>query len=84
MLIRPAPGLLRKRERIRSFGNDVNAITHDSSTLGGNSGSCLVDLDTQQVIGLHFSGRYLEANLAIVLGELTKDPLIKKAKLNFV
>ena len=32
------PGKLRSRETINSFGHAVSAMTHDSSTLGGNSG----------------------------------------------
>jgi hypothetical protein len=31
-------------------------IDHDCSTLRGNSGSCVVDLETHQVIGLHVRG----------------------------
>src|SRR4029077_12213535 len=30
------PGVIRARERIQSFENEVNALTHDASTLGGN------------------------------------------------
>jgi V8-like Glu-specific endopeptidase len=59
-------------------------LEHDSSTLGGNSGSCVVDLETHQVIGLHFRGKYLESNTAVVLSKLINDPLVKKAKLPFV
>ena len=40
-------------------------MTHDSSTLGGNSGSALIDVATGRVVGLHFAGRYLEANYAV-------------------
>jgi V8-like Glu-specific endopeptidase len=56
---------------------------HDCSTLGGNSGSCVVDLESHRVVGLHFSGRYLEANKAVALWKLAKDPLIKKAGISF-
>lgn len=66
-------------EAIESFD-----LFHDCSTLGGNSGSPVIDLDTHQVLGLHFGGRYLEKNHAIPLWTLRQDPLIKKAKLNFV
>ena len=59
-------------------------LTHDCSTLGGNSGSAVLDLDTHQVVGLHFSGRYLVGNSAHVLSKLRDDPLVKKAKLEFV
>ncbi|WHS56314.1 MULTISPECIES: trypsin-like serine peptidase [Pseudomonas] len=40
-------------------------FSHDASTLGGNSGGCVIGLDdTWQVIGLHFGGRSGEYNLA--------------------
>jgi V8-like Glu-specific endopeptidase len=58
-------------------------LHHDCSTLGGNSGSCVIDLETHQVVGLHFSGRYGVANQAVALARLTKDALLKKAKVNF-
>lgn len=60
-----------------------NLFTHDCSTLGGNSGSCAVDLDTHRVIGLHFGGRYQQANNAVALWELRDDPLVKFAGLQF-
>ncbi len=56
---------------------------HDCSTLGGNSGSCVIDLETQRVVGLHFAGRYRQANYAVILSKLRQDPLIKKAKIAF-
>jgi hypothetical protein len=36
--------------------DDRVEIDHDCSTLRGNSGSCVVDLETHQVIGLHVLG----------------------------
>jgi hypothetical protein len=57
---------------------------HDCSTLGGNSGSCVVDLETQQVVGLHFGGRYLQGNYAVALWALTDDPLLLQAQVHFV
>jgi V8-like Glu-specific endopeptidase len=59
-------------------------LTHDCSTLGGNSGSAVVDLDTHQVVGLHFGGKYLMGNSAHVLSTLQNDPLVRKADLQFV
>ena len=44
---------------------EENRILHDCSTLGGNSGSAVVDLDTGEVLGLHFSGRFLTTNYAV-------------------
>jgi hypothetical protein len=56
---------------------------HDCSTLGGNSGSPVIDLETHRVLGLHFGGRFLEKNHAVPLWELQDDPLIKRAAINF-
>lgn len=48
-------------------------MTHDSSTLGGNSGSAIIDVRTGEVIGLHFAGLYLRANYAVPTYELARD-----------
>ena len=77
------PGKLRDVESIRSFGHAVEAVTHDSSTLGGNSGSAVVDVKTGEVVGLHFAGIYLEANYAVPSHELALDPRIVEAGVNF-
>jgi endonuclease G, mitochondrial len=42
-----------------------DVVFHDCSTLGGNSGSVLLDLATGAAVGLHFAGRFLEANYAV-------------------
>jgi hypothetical protein len=46
--------------------------THDASTLGGNSGSCVVDLSSDgfRIVGLHFAGTNREQNWAHVAGRL--------------
>jgi V8-like Glu-specific endopeptidase len=48
-------------------------ITHDASTLGGNSGSALVDLDAagRAVIGLHFAGHHERRNWAHATERIT-------------
>jgi endonuclease G, mitochondrial len=38
---------------------------HDCSTLGGNSGSLVQDMETGCAIGIHFAGTLLEANYAV-------------------
>jgi V8-like Glu-specific endopeptidase len=58
-------------------------IQHDCSTLGGNSGSPVIDLETHRVLALHFGGRYMENNHAIPLWLLQSDPLVQKAQINF-
>ena len=77
------PGKLRVRERIRSFEQVVDAVTHDSSTLGGNSGSALVHVHTGQVVGLHFAGLYLKANYAVPAYELARDARVVQTGVNF-
>jgi hypothetical protein len=59
-------------------------LEHDCSTLGGNSGSCIIDLETKEVVGLHYGGRYMEGNYGVALWQITDDPLLTKAKVNFV
>jgi len=51
------------------------ALVHDASTLPGSSGSCIVDFESREVIGVHFSGSYKDRrNLAIPLFQLAADP----------
>ncbi|MBK7477371.1 MAG: DNA/RNA non-specific endonuclease [Haliscomenobacter sp.] len=38
---------------------------HDASTLGGNSGSLVQDMESGCAIGIHFAGSLLEANFAV-------------------
>ena len=40
-------------------------LQHDCSTLGGNSGSPVINLRTGEAVGLHFSGLFLESNFAV-------------------
>lgn len=47
---------------------DDDLVMHDCSTLGGNSGSPIVDLATGEVLGLHFSGVFLRENRAVPIG----------------
>lgn len=53
-----APGLVRARAMRPWYKRYpmVDAIFHDATTLGGSSGSCILDLQSGQVIGLHFGG----------------------------
>lgn len=49
-------------------------FTHDCSTLGGNSGSAIIDVETGRCVGLHFAGSYEVANYA-VKGRVLQDKL---------
>jgi S1-C subfamily serine protease len=62
---------------------DQDTVLHDCSTLGGNSGSCLVDLATNQVVGLHYAGYHRRTNLAVALWSLVGDPLLREAGVRF-
>lgn len=53
---RAAPGL--------GMGTTDGTSSHDCTTLGGNSGSVVLNLDGEAV-GLHFAGLYQEANYAV-------------------
>ena len=54
---RLAPGGVTRVEDTR--------IWHNCTTLGGNSGSVVLDLDKGNAIGLHFSGSFLATNYAV-------------------
>lgn len=53
-------------------------ILHDCTTLGGNSGSVLIDLDTGEALGLHFSGTFLTTNYAVRADTIAK--LLKEVR----
>ncbi len=59
-------------------GDGIWYLTHDASTLGGNSGSAVIDLATQQVVGLHFGGSFRKTNYA-VKASVIKDILKRKS-----
>jgi endonuclease G len=44
---------------------DGKLVEHDCTTLGGNSGSVVFNLESRKACGLHFSGSYLERNFAV-------------------
>ncbi|TKA98380.1 trypsin-like peptidase domain-containing protein [Cereibacter changlensis] len=72
------PGLLTDWSAMR------RAYIHDCSTLGGNSGSCLVDLDSGVVSGIHFGGRFLDGNWAISTRDLAADGYLARLGAQFV
>jgi endonuclease G, mitochondrial len=53
---------------------EAHYVAHDCATLGGNSGSPVIDLLTGEAVGLHFSGKYLQANSAVP-ASIVKDRL---------
>jgi DNA/RNA endonuclease G (NUC1) len=77
------PGRVGARAEFKSFGNAVMSLTHDCSTLGGNSGSAVVDAQTGSVLALHFAGRYLEANYAVPAHAFSLDQRVVDAGVAF-
>jgi endonuclease G len=53
-----APGLVTQSE-------PGLLLMHDCTTLGGNSGSPLISLEQNAVVGLHFSGTFASGNSAV-------------------
>lgn len=72
---RVAPGLLHAVMNGR--------VEHDCTTLGGNSGSAVIDLSTHRVLGLHFQGSYGITNHAVPLWTLRNDPFFVGTGIEF-
>ncbi len=77
------PGWIHGRRETASFGKLVPAAAHDCSTLGGNSGSAVIDPRTGEVLALHFGGRYLTMNYGVPAFELARDGRVVSAGVNF-
>lgn len=77
------PGLIFGHAEVTDDGRTVHALLHDASTLGGNSGSLLVDLTTGHVVGLHFGGVYRKRNFAVPAYELKRDPRVVATRVQF-
>ncbi len=78
------PGRLTGLVQVISYGRSVEAVGHDCTTLGGNSGSALIDVESGLVVGVHFAGQYLVSNYAVPVWELANEPRIKDRGLNYV
>lgn len=59
-------------------------FTHDATTLGGASGSCVIRLSggEARVIGLHFGGAWLKHNFAHLTARL-KEPLLSDSSISW-
>jgi endonuclease G len=56
--------------QITSVSDKLAEFTHDATTLGGNSGSCVFNRDSGKAVGLHFAGNYKVANYAVLGQEI--------------
>ncbi len=77
------PGTAGGTVRTDSFGKSVDAVRHTCSTLGGNSGSALIDLESGKVVALHFGGRYRITNYAVPASALARDGRVVEAGVRF-
>lgn len=77
------PGKIRGRAQTTSFGKRLVVGTHDSSTLGGNSGSAVIDVRTGHVLALHFAGIYLKENYAVPACDLADDRRVVDSGVSF-
>jgi S1-C subfamily serine protease len=62
-------------------------FTHDCSTLGGNSGSVVLDFKTGKAIGLHFGGIFQRENYAVpatIVEQRLNDLLSGKLKIGSI
>jgi len=67
-----APGFVEATPDQVDDGGQGRVFTHDSSTLGGNSGSCVIEFRIQgrAAVGLHFGGLARKENFAHSLARL--------------
>src|SRR4029450_1036479 len=56
-------------------------FTHDCTTLGGNSGSIVLDVETGAALGLHYAGQFHRANFAVTADVLRER--LRKLKVVF-
>lgn len=49
----------------RVLSSTADDLRYDCTTLGGNSGSVVLDLGSGRAVGLHYAGTYQEANYAV-------------------
>jgi V8-like Glu-specific endopeptidase len=56
---------------------------HDGSTLGGSSGSPVVDFDNHHVVALHYMGQYGVANYAVPLWLVKDEPFFADNGITF-
>lgn len=76
------PGTIMSLDKLTG---QVPIFTHDCSTLGGNSGSIILDFKTGQAIGLHFAGIFAKENQAVpamIIQQRLNDLLSGKLKTN--
>jgi len=77
------PGRTTGVEGVQSFGSNITTLAHDASTSGGTGGAPIVDLQSGEVLGVQFAGRYLVSNYAVPSWDLARDPRIRQHGVSF-
>jgi endonuclease G, mitochondrial len=78
------PGLLKGMGPAESFGKTVQALAHDCTTIGGNSGSAVIEVATARIAGVHFTSNAPIANYAVPTWALANEPRVRQAGVEFV
>ena len=68
------PGKFTDIFPVQSYGRSVNALAHDCTTLGGSSGSVVIDVATLKVFGVHFGGESGVRNYSVPTWRLPEIP----------
>jgi endonuclease G, mitochondrial len=55
---------------VMSVSSRTWAFSHDATTLGGNSGSVVLDVETGYAVGMHFLGDFRRANYGVAASAL--------------
>ena len=76
---RVQPGQLRGE---LTFG-EITLLRHDAAPLGQNAGAPVIDLETQQVLAMQSTGRFMETSTAVPLYLLRDDALLRQAGVTF-
>lgn len=68
------PGKFTDIFAVQSYGQSVKALAHDCTTLGGCSGSIVIDVATLKVFGVHFGGESGVRNYCVPTWKLPEIP----------
>src|SRR5262245_61275265 len=82
-LKRVSPGQLVELVEDLPIAANKPRESHDGSTLGGSSGSPVIDFDNHRVVALHYSGVYGLANYSVPLWLVKNDPFFTENGIAF-
>lgn len=82
-LKRVSPGQLVALVEDLPIASDKPRESHDGSTLGGSSGSPVIDFDNHRVVALHYAGQYGVANHSVPLWLVKDDPFFTDNGIGF-